>query len=410
MDESRQDLTSSKLNTLLMSGISLNAIGDQLESGKTMDALCANIDPQTGKYIDNSVLNFIKCAKDITPSDHEFLLRDERFPLGEVTVLASAGGQGKGQVEALHVAHTTNGYNLSGYRVGEPKNCLIISAEDTCSDIRRRLDRANLKADMNRVFLLDKSDSLSFGLDLSDNDNPDKLENLIRPTRASLVYLDPIQAYVGEFTDLSRQNHVRHVMHLLATTAERTHSVIVLLMHLNKRQSIANATDLLSGSSDIVNAARSVLLLTPDFKDGAEDIRYLFHLKSNHSRKAQTLSVRIDNAGNQILGQSDLTADDYVLALNQRKIAKSSKPAALNFEHLFFEGVRDMIDRNEYQSSFKAFTERYSPTFDGKSLCVFRDITERVEENLGYTIQLSTPSGRTGVRVGTGRGFKLIKL
>lgn len=404
-----QPSTSTGLNTLLMSGLDLDTIGEQLKSGKSIDTLCANIDPQTGKYLDSSVLNYVKCAKDVMPSEHEFLLRDQRFPLGEVTVLASAGGTGKGQLEAVHVAHATNGYNLEGYKVGEPKNCLIISAEDTAADIRRRLDRSTRKADMQRVFLLDKADSLSFGLDLSDPDSIEKFENLIRATKSSLVYVDPIQAFVGEYTDLSRQNHVRHVMHGLATTAERTHSVIVLLMHLNKRQSIANATDLLSGSSDIVNASRSVLLLTPDFKEGAEDMRYLFHVKSNHARKAPTLSVRIDSVGNQIVGQSDLVADDYVIALNQKRVAKATSKATPNFNELYFNGIAKMLANGETQSTFNNFKSLYAPTHPGRAKCVLDEICPRVEEEFGVTIQTST-SGSNGVRMGTERGFRLIPI
>lgn len=356
--------------------------------------------------VERAFNSFIVSAADIEPAEHEFLLEDKRFPIGEVSIIAGAGGAGKGQLACAHISYTSMGCNLDGDRAGEPKKCLFISAEDTAGDIRRRLDRSLFKADMSKVFILDKLDSYDFGIDLSDEDNPYKLDALINVTGASLIYLDPLQAFVGESTDLSRQNHVRHVMHTLAALAERTHTCVVLLMHLNKRQSIANATDLLCGSSDIVNAARSVLLLTNDFKGGDPDRRFLFHIKANHARKAPTLEMSISARGNQIVGKSEVSADDYVLAVNSRRLAKSSGKAAPNYDRLFLEGCKDMICKGKFQSSFKDFLATYAPDFSGKPRCVLGDISEALESSTGFFVQ--TQAGKSEVRIDGQRGFKLV--
>lgn len=351
---------------------------------------------------------FYVSAANVEPAEHDFLLGDKRFPLGEVSIIAGAGGVGKGQLACAHIALATRGCNLAGVQSGNPVTCLFITAEDTASDIRTRLERSLFKADMSRVMIQDKTHSYDYGIDLSDESALVRFETLILETGARLVYLDPLQAFVGEFTDLSRQNHVRRIMHSLAAVAEGNKCCIVLLMHLNKRQQIVSAADLLCGSSDIVNASRSAMLLTNDFRDGDPDRRYLFHIKSNHARNAATLEVNIGAAGNRIVGESDVTAEDYVIAVNTRKVSKAGRDG-VNYEQMFYSGIEQMIAEGKLQSTFREFVDRFAPGFNGKAKYVLDDITVRVEERLGYTVQTKTSSG-SAVKVDDGRGFRLVRL
>lgn len=197
-------------------------------------------------------------------------------------------------------------------------------------------------------------------------------------------------------------------MHTLATVAEEYRCCIVLLMHLNKRQSIVSAADLLCGSSDIVNAARSVMLLTNDFRDGSPDRRFLFHIKSNHARPAKTLEINIGSAGNRIVGESDLTEEDYVVAVNSRRAQKRAK-AEVNYEQLFYSGIEQMIAEGTYQSTFREFVERFAQGFSGKAKCILDDISPRTELNLGYVIQTSTKNDGA-VKILGDRGFRLLKF
>lgn len=197
-------------------------------------------------------------------------------------------------------------------------------------------------------------------------------------------------------------------MHTLAAVAEENKCCIVLLMHLNKRQQIVNAADLLCGSSDIVNASRSAMLLTNDFRDGRPDRRYLFHIKSNHARSADTLEISIGEAGNRIVGTSDLTPEDYVQAVNTRKTTKAARGEP-NYEQMFYSGIEQMIAEGKYQSTFREFVDRYAPGFPGRPKCILDDIAIRVEERLGYMIQRVT-SGTCPVKICGERGFRLFKI
>lgn len=347
-------------------------------------------------------------AANVEPSEHEFLLGDKRFPIGEITIVAGAGGVGKGQFAAAHMAMASKGYNLNGVLAGKPVRSVFITAEDNASDVRARLDRSLFEAEMTRVMIQDKMLSLKYDLDLSGEFAKSDLENIIWETHTQLIYIDPIQAFVGEYTDLSRQNHVRRIMHTIATVAEENRCAIVLLMHLNKRQQIMSPADLLCGSSDIVNASRSALLLTNDFKDGDPDRRYLFHIKSNHARSAKTLELRIGSEGNRIVGECEVTQDDFVMAMNTRKTLRQSSDGQ-SFDKLFYDGVEQMIAEGKYQSTFNEFVERFAPGYDGRVKCILDEIAIKVEERLGYVIQLCT-SGKCPVKIHGERGFRIIKL
>ncbi len=373
-----------------------------------MDENKTELSEEKFRQIDDFITGSYVSAADVEPAEHAFLLGDNRFPIGEITIIAGAGGVGKGQLAAAHIAAATRGCNLCGVQTGEPQTCLFITAEDTAPDVRRRLDRSFFKADMSRVLIQDKTHSFDFGIDLSADSGYCRLNALILRSGASLVYLDPLQAFVGEFTDLSRQNHARRIMHTLAALAENDKCALVLLMHLNKRQSIVNAADLLCGSSDIVNASRSAMLLTNDFKDGDPDRRYLFHIKSNHARSARTLEINVGAAGNRIVGESDVTAEEYVQAVNSKRAAKSANGVP-NYEQLFYSGIEQMIANGEKQSTFREFVERYAPGFPGRAKFVFDDISPRVENNLGYVIQTKT-SDNAPVRFSKERGFRLIRF
>ena len=81
--------------------------------------------------------------------------------------------------------------------------------------------------------------------------------NLDNITGARLIILDPIQAYMGEKTDMNRANEVRPMFRRLADVAERTGCAVILIGHLNKAAGGQSAYRGL-GSIDFRAAARSV--------------------------------------------------------------------------------------------------------------------------------------------------------
>lgn len=103
-------------------------------------------------------------AADVKAEKRPFL-RSPDFPLGEISVIAGAGGIGKGQFGCYVMMCLSTGIDYrTGIKVYEPCNSLFISTEDTASDIRARLDRAAVNGDLSRIFIVDKLKSYEMGL------------------------------------------------------------------------------------------------------------------------------------------------------------------------------------------------------------------------------------------------------
>lgn len=345
-------------------------------------------------------------AADVEAGQRAFL-RHPDFPLGEVVIIAGAGGIGKGQFGSYVLACLSSGIDYrTGRAVHEPCNSLFVSTEDTCTDIRARLDRADVDADLHRIFMVDKLASYEMGLTVSDDTGLSKIEGLILDTQSKFSILDPLQGLCGRDVDMSRTNHIRQIMHGLAAVAERTQSVICIFAHPNKRQSIASANDLISGSTDIVSAARSVLLIMPDFETNEADTRLIIHTKSNHAKPGKTMRFRIAE-GNRVVGLSDITAADAVEAVNYRKLSKTNAQGLHeNYEELFINGVKRLLSTSgsPTQISFRAFVEQYAPSFTGKPKRILDDLSERLLNE--YGIILRTTTGKSEIRVNGDRGFR----
>ena len=174
------------------------------------------------------------------------------IPFGKVTIVQGNPGEGKTTFALRLAAACTNRKPFPHMAAHEPFNVIYQTAEDGLGDtIKPRLMEA--EADLDRVLVIDESKQ---GLSLSD----ERIERAIRQTGARLIILDPIQAYMGEKTDMNRANEVRPMFRRLADVAERTGCAVILIGHLNKAAGGQSAYRGL-GSIDFRAAARSVLLI-----------------------------------------------------------------------------------------------------------------------------------------------------
>ncbi|HBH1917928.1 TPA: AAA family ATPase, partial [Clostridioides difficile] len=169
-----------------------------------------------------------------------------------VTIVQGNPGEGKTTFALRLAAACTNRKPFPHMAVHEPFNVIYQTAEDGLGDtIKPRLMEA--EADLDRILVIDESKQ---GLSLSD----ERIERAIRQTGARLIILDPIQAYVGEKTDMNKANEIRPMFRRLAEIAERTGCAVILIGHLNKAAGGQSAYRGL-GSIDFRAAARSVLLI-----------------------------------------------------------------------------------------------------------------------------------------------------
>jgi hypothetical protein len=177
---------------------------------------------------------------------------DQRIPEGELTIIAAAGGTGKGILAAGLAARKTAGRPMPGCaEFSPPGRVIMVSAEDDPHVVvAPRLIAAG--ADMDMIDDLSRVDGAPFTL-------PEHAGALREAIDASpgdtMVFLDPLAALVPY--SLASVVRVRQALRPLQDIASQTGAAIVINHHLNKNGSLA-------GSPAVRDAVRSVLVIERD--------------------------------------------------------------------------------------------------------------------------------------------------
>lgn len=215
------------------------------------------------------------------------------IPFGMVTTLDGDPGVGKSWITAAITAALTTGQPLPGQtHTSTPQKVLLMSAEDDPSyTIRPRLE--SMGADLSRVAVPDEFFVL-------DPQGIRDMEEYMREFAATIVFIDPIVAYMGGKIDMNKANEVRGLMQPLGDAARRTGSAIIVVRHLRKAES---EKDIYrgAGSIDGIAAVRSGLMAmeTP----GGQTV--MKHIKSNLAMKGPPLEYHLDGDGFRWIGRYD---------------------------------------------------------------------------------------------------------
>jgi hypothetical protein len=255
---------------------------------------------------------------DVQPEQVEWLWAG-RVPRGMITLLDGDPGLGKSTITLDLAARVTTGAPMpfavsDDGRTGMPGDVVILTAEDhLAATVRPRLDAAG--ADVRRVHAV-----VAVGRD-GDPDAPlvlpadiAELEIVARDTKAQLVLVDPLMAFLGADTDAHRDQDVRRALAPLAKVAEATGAAIMIVRHL--RKSAGSAIYRGGGSIGIIGAARSSLIVARDPED--EHGRFLALAKGNLGPPMPTLRWRLVDVGGVARVQWDgvaegVTADDLAM-------------------------------------------------------------------------------------------------
>jgi hypothetical protein len=251
---------------------------------------------------------------DIQPREVEWLWPG-RLPAGMVAVLDGEPGTGKSTVVIDLIARLTTGRPLPNETETDraPVDVALLGHEDSPEHtIRPRLDAAG--ADCARVHMLAEIGGRFPRLP----DDGDVIERVVRDTRAKLVVVDPVSAYIGQ-ADLHRDNEVRAALAPLAAIAERTGATILMLRH-HRKSGGTGAIGRGLGSVAIIALARAGMTLAEDPDDPKK--RVLAWSKLSVARLPQSLrwSWKSTNGAPRITweGVCDLTADALVAAKDRR--------------------------------------------------------------------------------------------
>ena len=149
------------------------------------------------------------------------------IPYGKLTIVQGDPGDGKTTLVLNIAAKLSKGEGLdSKMKLTEPLNVIYQSAEDGLADtVKPRLETAG--ANCENISVIDESIKSLSMID-------ERLEEAVIRTKAKLLILDPIQAYLGGGMDMNRANEARDMTKKLATLAEKYQCAIVLVGHMNK--------------------------------------------------------------------------------------------------------------------------------------------------------------------------------
>ena len=258
------------------------------------------------------------------------------IPYGKITIIEGDPGEGKTTLVLKLAAALSRGLPLpcDDDKEYEPLHIIYQTAEDGIEDtIKPRLEKAG--ADCSMIRVIDETDK-----ELSMTD--DRLEQAIIETKARLIILDPIQAYIGATVDMHRANEIRPVLKHLGIIAEKHNCAIILIGHMNKASG-SKSTYRGLGSIDIQATARSVLLVAR-LRD-KPNIRIMAHDKSSLAPAGDAIRFEMtEDNGMVCIGPYDITIDE-LLSGNEGR-GKKKLDIAENFIKEYF-GSNKVIPSNE---------------------------------------------------------------
>lgn len=258
------------------------------------------------------------------------------IPYGKITIIEGDPGEGKTTLVLKLAAALSRGLPLpcDDDKEYEPIHIIYQTAEDGIEDtIKPRLEKAG--ADCSMIRVIDETDK-----ELSMTD--DRLEQAIIETKARLIILDPIQAYIGATVDMHRANEIRPVLKHLGIIAEKHNCAIILIGHMNKASG-SKSTYRGLGSIDIQATARSVLLVAR-LRD-KPNIIIMAHDKSSLAPAGDAIGFEMtEDNGMVCIGPYDITIDE-LLSGNEGR-GKKKLDIAENFIKEYF-GSNKVIPSNE---------------------------------------------------------------
>ena len=261
------------------------------------------------------------------------------IPYGKLTIIQGDPGDGKTTLVLNIAAWLSKGEGLdSEMKLSEPVNVIYQSAEDGLADtVKPRLELAG--ADCERILVIDEKEK---SLSMVD----ERLEKAIVQTKARMLILDPIQAYLGGGMDMNRANEAKDMTKKLGALAEKHQCAIVLIGHMNKAAGNKAAYRGM-GSIDFFAVARSVLLVGR--VEGEENIRAVVQIKNNLAAFGHPKAFALSEDGFQWLGDYEITADEVLGGIapkvNKMELAKRMlRELALASNAVLSNEIFDMAD------------------------------------------------------------------
>lgn len=251
------------------------------------------------------------------------------IPFGKITIIQGDPGEGKTTFVLSLLSILSNGDKLPYSDTNISGKAIYQNLEDDNADtIKPRLEKHG--ANCANICFIDKHNGR---ISIDGND----LKWAVIESKAQILVLDPIQAFIGENTDINRANAVRPLMNKLKELAESTGCAVLLVGHLNKNSGgKVNYRGL--GSIDFSAAARSILLIGRSASD--ENVRVLAHQKSNLGPVGSSLAFTLDNGKVEWLGEIDMSASELLSGGIQDKFVSKQDEATILLTDILAKGPK----------------------------------------------------------------------
>jgi hypothetical protein len=261
-----------------------------------------------------------------------------RLAFGKLAILDGDPDLGKSLLTLDLCARLSTGRPLPDGSPGPGVvNAIVLNGEDGQHDtIRPRLQ--TLGADLDRVFVLDRDDTVA-AAPVSLPADIGMLDQALMQTRAQLLVIDPIVAFLERTILSGSDQSIRRALFPLAQLAAHHHCAVLLVRHLNKRGT-SHSLYRGGGSIGFVAACRSAWLVVRDPHVPARNV--LAQVKNNLAAPQPSLAYSVQTRGDELpilswLGPSPWTANQLLALAGQKPPAPTRRARARDFLAAFLE-------------------------------------------------------------------------
>lgn len=279
----------------------------------------------------------LQTIADVAPRVAEYLC-EPYLPRGMITILAGVAGQGKTTLALWLASQVSNGSLMPD---GEPGTVFYFTVEnDESIVLRPRLEA--MGANLDKIVIQRSGTPQTT---LADPALPAMTS--LYGYKPDLIVFDPVQSYLGRKCDMNRTDDVRRVMDQLNKVVRTTNAAALLICHIRKVPMGFNGrpTDLINGSSDFVNVARSVCFLGRD--PARPDVCVVAQEKNSLGLPGASLAFTIgeDGAVHWSDEECELTAAQ-ILTYSDEKRRHAARPS-----ERAQAALRDLLAKNEKMRS-----------------------------------------------------------
>jgi putative DNA primase/helicase len=231
------------------------------------------------------------------PESVKWLMQD-RIPMGMVSVILGHPGEGKTFLAIEIASRISKGEPLPGSARGLVRgSTAFISAENSLKYVlspRAIACNADLDKLIHCPVIVDLGDLESEKAILFDiTQHMPILEKSVRENRdIKLVIVDPIISHMGAKTETKNDLQVRQVMDALSEFANKTGTAVIVIMHMNKSQSL-EAISRTAGSHQFMAGTKAAWLVAKDPNDPEGNRRVMVPIKSNLSANRKSLFFKL---------------------------------------------------------------------------------------------------------------------